>query len=196
MESQPYHRVDLRRQLMEAGIALINQEGYEHLSLRKIAAACQVSHTALYRHFKGKDDLLTAMQQHVEQHFADILRRAATEHKDDDHPIVAFGRAYVQFFADNPQYYAFFTRQQGPEVFISRSGDVTGNYEPFELFRQEAAKHLAQHGVAQRHAGTAMAGMWALVHGLAGMATMPGVHYDGDWGELTERVLRGMEPDE
>lgn len=31
--------------------------------------------------------------------------------------------------------------------------------------------------------------MWAAIHRLAAMANMEGFHYDGDWGELTEKLL-------
>lgn len=31
--------------------------------------------------------------------------------------------------------------------------------------------------------------MWAATHGLAAMANMKGFHYDGDWGQLTEKLL-------
>ena len=37
----------------------------EKLSLRRIAAACGVSHTAPYKHFQNKDDMLAAILQFV-----------------------------------------------------------------------------------------------------------------------------------
>ncbi len=41
-----YHHGNLRQALIEAGIRIINEKGEDDLSLRKVAAACGVSHAA------------------------------------------------------------------------------------------------------------------------------------------------------
>ena len=43
-------------------IKLVNTEGLHSFSLRKVAAACGVSHAAPYSHFQSKEELLDAMQ--------------------------------------------------------------------------------------------------------------------------------------
>jgi len=57
-----YHHGNLRQALIEAGIKIINESGEENLSLRKVAALCNVSHAAPYAHFKDKDELLEAIK--------------------------------------------------------------------------------------------------------------------------------------
>lgn len=188
-----YHHDKLRETLIETGIRLMNTHGYEQLSLRKIAAACGVSHAAPYRHFKDKETLLAAMREYVEEGFSRILRSAIDPEETPD-SMLEFGKAYVHFFAENPQYYLFFIRQNGFYVdFSEEAGEVKSDYMPFQIFQEQAVKHLAAMQIPQGYYLTALASMWATVHGLAGLATMSGVHYDGDWAELTEKVLRGVE---
>lgn len=139
---------------------------------------------------------MAAMQQHVERGLVQVLKKAVADAPNVADPMIEFGRAYVVFFAQNPAYYAFFTRQEGIRVVFSQSGVQSSTYAPFDLFVKQAREHLGQLGVPQAQQMAAMAGMWATVHGLAGMATMPGVQFDGDWGELTEKVLMGVHPDE
>ena len=43
-----YHHGNLRNALIEAGLKIINESGEDSLSLRKVAAACNVSHAAPY----------------------------------------------------------------------------------------------------------------------------------------------------
>ena len=43
-----YHHGNLREELIEKGIELINEEGEEKLSLRKVAKMCGVSNAAPY----------------------------------------------------------------------------------------------------------------------------------------------------
>lgn len=197
MELKPYHHKNLRETLIETGIRLMNESGYEQLSLRKIASVCGVSHTAPYRHFADKESLLTAMQQHVENQFSQILLQSINNNETAQHPMVEFGKAYVLFFAEHPEYYTFFIRQDSYYVHISPDTQtIESNYRPFLIFQKEAQKHLEEKHVPASLHITALSGMWATVHGLAGMATMSGVRYDGNWSELTEKILMGVSPHE
>lgn len=48
MPKKQYHHKDLRNALIEKGIEIVNSEGLHSFSLRKVAAACGVSHAAPY----------------------------------------------------------------------------------------------------------------------------------------------------
>ena len=61
MPKKQYHHKDLRNALIEKGIEIVNSEGLYSFSLRKVAAACGVSHAAPYSHFQSKEELLEAM---------------------------------------------------------------------------------------------------------------------------------------
>ena len=52
MENRPYHHGNLRNALIGAGLELINTEGEENLSLRKVALKCGVSNAAPYAHYR------------------------------------------------------------------------------------------------------------------------------------------------
>lgn len=195
MEQKAYHHENLRPELIEAGIRMVNEKGIEQLSLRKIAAVCGVSHGAPYRHFKDKDDLLLAMQQHVEDKFAVILQQAVEDNKLAAHPMVEFGKAYVLFFLKQPSYFRFFLQQSSIVVQLDDNiENIKSNYRPFMIFKEQALQHLALHKVPAEYYGVAIASLWATVHGLTGMLTMPGVAYSGNVEQLVEKVLLGVGP--
>ena len=73
MPKKQYHHKDLRNALIEKGIEIVNSEGLHSFSLRKVAAACGVSHAAPYSHFQSKEELLDAMQQHITDQFSQML---------------------------------------------------------------------------------------------------------------------------
>ena len=66
-----YHHGNLKPALIDAGIRIINKEGEQGLSLRKVAAACGVSHSAPYAHYKDKDELLSAIKSSVTAQFTE-----------------------------------------------------------------------------------------------------------------------------
>ena len=69
MEKKPYHHKNLKNDLIEKGIELVNKNGINQLSLRKVAQACGVSHAAPYSHFSNKEELLQEMQLHITKKF-------------------------------------------------------------------------------------------------------------------------------
>lgn len=107
MKDKPYHHGNLRNQLIEAGITLINEDGLKSFSLRKVAAKCSVSHTAPYSHFKNIDELIYAMGEHVTAQFTDTLRTSIHGKEGTQEAISLLGQAYIDFFVDHPQYFQF-----------------------------------------------------------------------------------------
>lgn len=51
MSEQSYYHGNLPTAMSEKGIELINKDGMNALSLRKVASVCGVSHAAPYSHF-------------------------------------------------------------------------------------------------------------------------------------------------
>jgi AcrR family transcriptional regulator len=97
-----YHHGDLPRALVDAAIELIEEHGHEALTLRDLARRVGVSHTAPYRHFTDKRDLLAAAAEHG---FADLGATTLAEFDAAPSPsegLVALGCAYVRFAAERP----------------------------------------------------------------------------------------------
>ena len=50
-----------REELIRAAFVIVDEQGYEALTLRSLGAAVGMHHTAVFRHFKTKDELLQEM---------------------------------------------------------------------------------------------------------------------------------------
>ena len=57
----PYHHGDLKATLLTHALAQLERKGADALSMREMAKAIDVSHTAAYRHFADKRALLEAL---------------------------------------------------------------------------------------------------------------------------------------
>ena len=104
---QSYHHGNLRNELIEKAIDIVNNEGEQALSIRKVAGACGVTYAAPYAHFKNKEDLLTAIQEHITEQFATLLENTLFEYKKSKELLLYLGNTYVNFFLDNPNYFSF-----------------------------------------------------------------------------------------
>lgn len=184
LKEKPYHHGNLRNQLIEAGIQLINSEGISSFSLRKVAAECQVSHTAPYSHFKNIDELVAAMGEHVTGQFMDTLRVSVEGQEGQPEAIILLGQAYIDFFIEHPQYFQFLFYHSG--IVIDLDNYEADSYPPFALFRTTACDLFRSKGLPETEFTTHFIRLWATVHGITGLLTNNGVQYSGNWRDLLE----------
>ncbi|HBE77281.1 MAG TPA: TetR/AcrR family transcriptional regulator, partial [Firmicutes bacterium] len=100
MAPENYHHDNLKSELIEKGLRLLDQEGYEGFSLRKVAKACNASHAAPYRHFRNKDELIVAIAKEAMGKFSGALQQAVDKYPNNPkYQLKEMGCAYVEFFA-------------------------------------------------------------------------------------------------
>ena len=186
-----YHHGNLRQALIDAGIRIINENGEENLSLRKVAAACSVSHAAPYAHFKDKDELIDAIKDNVTEKFMEKLVEAVEGKPTADAAIIEMGRAYVTFFSRNPDYYIFLFGKQNITAHLKMNKEFKGDYPPFLLLRRMYLLHLEENGLVKtvEEQEIELIKIWSIVHGMASIACMKGVKSSINWNDIDERLL-------
>jgi AcrR family transcriptional regulator len=171
MASRPYHHGDLRDTLVEAGLALLEAEGIEALSLRELARRVGVSHAAPSHHFPDKRALLAALAAHGFATLAEQMDRATSRAGDDPvRRLTAAGVAYVRFALAHPRLFRlmfgsdFDERDHFPD--LAAAGDVA-----FAVLLDAAEAALQSRGDHDPdHLVLTVAACWSSVHGLATLA--------------------------
>ena len=103
-ESRSYHHGNLHDTLLQVGEVLLEEKGVGEVSLRELAKAAGVSHTAPYRHFKDKHALLAALGAIGYRRLAEAMEACVTEHPDA--PLAQLAQsshAYVSLAIHHPQ---------------------------------------------------------------------------------------------
>lgn len=181
VKKQSYHHKGLKNELIEKGIELVNVEGLKSFSLRKVAAACGVSHAAPYSHFHNKEELLNAMQNHITDEFSKILEDTVATYGNESDALEYLGKAYVVFFIDNPNYFGFLYTQSNMQIDLSFDTDSALNYKPFEIYKELAIGLMNKTNYPKEKQKDAVIALWSFIHGIASLATMKNVYYDEDW---------------
>jgi len=171
--------------MIEKGIEFINEHGAKSLSLRKVAAACEVSHAAPYSHFASKDELLSAIEKHITDKFTTVLKAAVEEAGETPTGLFHMCCAYVLFFAQNPEYFRFI---------FSRSNITVGDghkYEPYDYYQRFMKKIFDDINYPQELRKKTVYAQWAMVHGLASIAVMSEADPDDIryWEEVVPDIL-------
>ena len=154
--------------------------------MRKVAAACGVSHAAPYAHFQDKEELLAAMKSSVTEQFTAQLEQAIEGAPSAEQRILTMGRAYISFFSRNPDYFTFLFGKQKLLAHLRMDEDHEEDYPPFKLLKKEYRKFLEERG---RTAGAqeqelGLIKIWSSVHGMAALACMTGVETTIDWEQI------------
>ena len=109
----------LRQVILDAARELFVKEGYENVSMRRIADKIEYSPTTIYLYFEDKASLLFAV---CEETFAKLARRMESITRQNEDPIEALRRgcrAYVDFGLKYPNHYRV-TFINHPELHLGR----------------------------------------------------------------------------
>ena len=164
-----YHHGDLRQALIASATNMVESEGVNGLSLRKLAEKVNVSRTAAYHHFKDKHDLLCAI---AAQGFAQWQSMAETISKDDSllsrEKFKQFFLKYIQFAIDNP---AIYELMFGHQLWQSEGDNsaLKGVSYPCFQYQVEMTRMWQKQGIFPSSENpTRLAQVtWATMHGLA-----------------------------
>ena len=186
-----YHHGNLRQALIDAGIKIINESGEESLSLRKVAAECNVSHAAPYAHFNNKEELIEAIKSSVTDQFMEELEAGVAECATAEEAILAMGRTYLTFFSRNPDYFVFLFGKQNINAHLQMNKDYKNDYPPFALLKRMYRLYLEEKGIEKsfEEQEIDLIKIWAMVHGMASIACMNGVKTSFKWNDPDERLL-------
>ena len=189
-----YHHGNLREELIEKGIELINEVGEEKLSLRKVAKMCGVSNAAPYTYFKKKSDLLYAMSDYIWGILAAELDRTRKKYENQENLLVKLGKTYVMFFCENHRYYHFMISRKNMKIdLFSKFSEIENNNEKaFSILKIEAIKILEKMGVPNQAMQDKIIAMWALVQGLVTIMIMNDITYSEIWEEKIEEIIKSV----
>src|SRR4026207_303780 len=151
-ERQERDREAVRRSILDAARELFVTEGYQKVSIRKVAERIEYSPAAIYGYFPSKDDIFFAL---AEEGFRLLGDPGDLVHQDRfaslaplDRIRAIFWRVY-EFSCEHPQYFAL--------MFVDRSVPrITREYERFAFARQMKA-HMVEEIRACIDAGEAPA---------------------------------------
>lgn len=159
----------LRCLILDATADLLAQEGYEQVSIRKVAARIGYSATTIYLYFKNKADLI---QDVVDDGYARFMLRLTTVTSGgllSPLPQLIEGmRTYIGFALENPNWYrATFCsrlgRSNNDAQFLTEA--ATGE-KGFAVLAMTLEQAMASAEIPRRSLYPAVQTIWATLHGV------------------------------
>lgn len=149
--------------MLDASLALIEEEGLDRLSMREVARKAGVSHQAPYHYFGDREAILAALAGEGFSRLGQSLARAAADAGEPGDAVVAMGKAYVDFAIRHPPYFQVMFRADA--VPLDRYPEA--RKQENEAFGKLVEIDKAFTGQAPEERRRIAVAVWAMVHGLA-----------------------------
>lgn len=168
-ERRARQKASLREEILDAARRMFADEGYEHVSMRRLAERIEYSPTTIYLYFEDKDDLFRAV---CEETFAKLVRRLEKQRRQHEGDPVAGLRAglreYIEFGLRHPEHYTVtFMRRVKDEA--AGAFESSAGKDAFDILRQAVAACIAAGRFREIDAEVAAQVLWMSVHGLVAL---------------------------
>ncbi len=165
-ERRAREKEQLRHRILSAARELFVTEGYESVSMRKIADMIEYSPTTIYLYYKDKADLLDSVCKETLLHLLNTLDLLRKDKSDPVETLRKSGKAYVEFGLKYPQDYklTFVVRPQFQKGLGLQEGSV--GERVFSYLRTIVSECIRQKKFRQVDVETTGQVLWSAVHGV------------------------------
>ena len=197
-ERREREKEEVRGRILDVARDLFARDGYEAVTMRKIAEAIEYSPTAIYLHFKDKESLVRELCLGDFDSLAKAFQRIARE-PDPLERLKKIGLAYADFALEHPNHYhlMFMTPHQIPEKddeeMAKRKGNPEADACAFLVHTVAEAIERGQLRPELKDPQIVAQAAWAGVHGVVSLQLAKG--HDGwiDWKPLKKTVTLVVE---
>ena len=170
-ERKEKQKAEIRKMILDASMKLFVEEGFENVSIRKIADLIEYSPTTVYLYFKDKNEILFNLHELGFQKMAEYN----TSLWDIKNPLLRLhkmGENYIAFGLNNPEFYDLMFIQQAPMESLEnqvdcdwKSGDVA-----LGKLKECIAACMERKLIVEGDVNAVSMAIWAMVHGMVSLA--------------------------
>jgi len=162
------HRASLRRDILDAASRLFVEEGYNRVTMRRIAQRIEYSPTTIYLHFKDKAELFNAVCEETFSQLAAKLERLKRTQMTPMGYLREGLRLYVDFGVSHPDHYTV-TFLQAPKTGHGPSFEASIGSRAFDTLRQAVGACVESGDLRTSDINMTAQVLWAAVHGLTAL---------------------------
>ncbi len=193
-ERRAREKEELRQEILDAARELFAKEGYENVSMRKIAEKIDYSPTTIYLYFHDKEELCRSV---CDETFTKLVRQFENITAGISDPLEKLkrvGSAYIEFGLSHPNHYKVTfmgaghpKRMEGEEIDFHGMGAKC-----FMHLRGTVEECVRQGKFRPVDVDVASQALWAVVHGITSLLiTHPGFPWV-DKTKLIDQVIDVM----
>ena len=167
-ERKEREKQKMRSSILDAAMKLFLKEGFNKVSLRKIASEIEYSPATVYNYFKDKDEILYALHNLAFNKFYEELSKACNI-KNPMKRLKKLGTLYVNFALYNPQHYDLMFIMKSPIKKVNNEEDWAMGFKSFQIIKDCVTDCINEGYFKKGNIDTAAFSMWSYVHGIVSL---------------------------
>lgn len=187
-ERRPYHREDLRRDLLLAAHAHVRAHGHHGLSVRTLAQAVGVSPGAPYHHFRDRRELLLAIALEGYARLGEAAVQATSQTASPAENLLELCLSFIAFAQANPRL-----------LELMYESELTSPApDPALLHHQQAGRHALQAQLeaalptlSEQERTLRLLSLWSTVYGFASLRNKHLIDAFEPAGSSPDAITRG-----
>lgn len=162
-------RKRMRARVMKAAMDLFLKEGFENVSMRRIAAKIKYSPGTIYTYFENKNHIFFELRlQGFERLYAMQLEVQSV--RDPGRRLRKHAQAYIRFALENPEYYRLMFVIDAPMTHLADHPEWHRTLKTFELFQNNVQAAIDSGDLHANDLDTITVVIWSFLHGLVTLA--------------------------
>lgn len=167
-ERREREKLKMRDLILDEAMKLFLSEGFEKVTIRRIAERIEYSPATIYLHFKDKDDILFALHR---EGFEELYKRqqAVLAIKDPLKRLRRHGETYLSFALEKPEYYDLMFIKRNPIRKIREQKEWDIGFRSYEFLKKNVEDCMKARQLPRTDVDVAAFSLWAHVHGIASL---------------------------
>ena len=195
-ERKARQKEGMRQEILDAARELFLKEGYESVSMRKIAEKIEYSPTTIYLYFKDKNELVDSLCEETFARLLATLERIGARCSDPIEQLHVCCRAYVDFGLEHPDHYRVTFLLSHDQAMPDAHGAETMGMKTFMYLRGGVEECISRGKFRKVDVDVTSQAIWAALHGITALLIVkPGF----PWAEKNQvidavisSVIRGL----
>lgn len=177
---------ETRVKILEASLDIVKEEGWQSLSMRKIADKIEYTAPIIYEYFANKDDILSVLTRQGFIKLAREMDEAGKAYSAPAAQLEAMWLAYWNFaFANKELYQVMYGVEMNCCVFENSCPDIQG---PSNLFWDKITELVPEENRTEEYICTKYYTFWSVMHGLISINMTRQTRQASD--EINKQVLK------
>lgn len=167
-------KIEMENLILNSAMDLFLKEGYDNVTIRKIAEKIEYSPTTIYLYFKDKAEIFFTLQKIAFRKFNEEQLKTS-EIKDPVKRFFEHGKSYVKFAIENPRYYDLMFIMNEPVQNVNSPEEWQDGMKSYDYLKNNIKELMQIKYLPETNIEIAAFAIWSLVHGIASLIIRRGM---------------------
>lgn len=194
-ERRTREKEELRAKIMDAASELFVMEGFQNVSIRKIAEKIEYAPSTIYLYFTDKNKLIVTIVEETFRSLADGLENIKEQDLNPMEALFAGMRLYVRFGLEHPHhYYLAFCSLPNHDIPPEECRGIQEAGQTALAHLREALERCLSAGlVAQQDLHVLTQALWMMIHGLTAALITKDCDPEFPWADTEQLIEKTMD---